>query len=323
MEHSRREGMLARRQQREEPAGRRAQLHAELVERIAWLLPEDGAVQPLPGLSLYRFSRPSPVGRNVSFPSFCVIAQGSKELWFGAQRLRYDPAHYLVVTAELPYASQIIEASPERPYLSLTLALDPTVVRSVLVEAGGQVARSPGLVRAAAVSALDADLLDAVVRLVRLVDVEPERRSFLVSLVVREIVYRLCIGEQGHRLEYVALASSQSRRVMAAVERLRTAFAEPLRIDELARELAMSVSSLHHQFKAVTGLSPLQFQKQLRLLEARRLLLSEGWDVTSAAQQVGYRDLSHFSRDYKRLFGVPPARDCRQRAHLVTLPVSW
>ncbi|MCX7623343.1 MAG: AraC family transcriptional regulator [Thermomicrobium sp.] len=301
---------------------RQALLLDELRERLSRALPTDGTSEPLPGLHLRRASRPTALGRNVSYPAFCVIAQGSKELWFGDQCFRYDPAHYLIVTAALPYASRITEASAERPYLSVALALDPALVRSVLVEAGRGVLSTMPPLRAVAVSCLDAELLDAVVRLVRLIEATPDDQRMLAPLVLREIVYRLCRGEQGDRLHYVGLPNGQGRRALEAVERIRQAFDRPLRIEELARELAMSASSLHHQFKAVTGLSPLQFQKQLRLLEARRLLLREGLEVTAAALRVGYRDVSHFSRDYKRLFGVPPSRDVEPRPRPAELSVG-
>ncbi len=279
----------------------------ELVERIARTIREDGRVEPLKGLRLRRSSSPTEL-HSVSNPAFCVIAQGSKEVFLGNERYQYDPAHYLLVTAELPVVSQVIEASQERPYLSLSLEFDPALVGSVMVEAGHFSPRAHADVRAINVSSLDASLLDAVVRLVRLMDT-PAEAPFLAPLITREIVYRLLMGEQGDRLRHIAVQAGHTHCIARAIERLRKEFDQPLRIDGIARELGMSVSGFHHQFKAVTAMSPLQFQKQLRLQEARRLMLGEHLDAASAGYRVGYDDASHFNREYKRLFGVPPLRD--------------
>jgi AraC-like DNA-binding protein len=283
----------------------------ELAERIARAAPEDGAVEPLPGLYLHRSSIPTEPLHGVSKPSLCVIAQGSKEVLLGDSRYRYDPAHYLLATVELPIVSHVLEASAERPYLSLRLDLDPALVSSVMVEAAHLSSENRGDVRAMDVSRLDADLLDAVVRLVRLLDAPTEVRV-LRPLITREIVYRLLMGEQGNRLRHLALLGGHTDRIAEAVERLRRELNQPLRIESLARELGMSVSGFHHHFKAVTAMSPLQFQKQLRLQEARRLLLGENLDAASAGYRVGYDDASQFSREYKRLFGHPPMRDVEQ-----------
>ncbi len=280
----------------------------ELAERITEALPEDGTVEPLKGLHFFRSSNPTEPLHGVSKPALCVIAQGSKEVLLGDSRYRYDPAHYLLATVELPIVGQVLEASAERPYLSLRLDLDPALVSSVMVEAGHLSSRNPGDVRAMDVSPLDADLLDATVRLVRLLG-SPAEARFLRPLIMREIVYRLLKGEQGNRLRHLALLGGHTDRIAEAVERLRREFNQPLRIDSLARDLGMSVSGFHHHFKAVTAMSPLQFQKQLRLQEARRLLLGENLDAASAGYRVGYDDASQFSREYKRLFGQPPMRD--------------
>ena len=280
----------------------------ELAERIARAIPEDGAVEPLKGLLLNRFSNPTEPLHGVSKPSFCVIAQGSKEVLLGDSRYRYDPAHYLLATVELPVVGQVLEASAERPYLSLRLELDPALVGSVMVEAGHLSSPSRGDVRAIDVSPLDESLLDAVVRLMRLLG-SPVEARVLRPLITREIVYRLLMGDQGNRLRHLALLGGPTDRIAEAVERLRRDFNQPLRIDSLARELGMSVSGFHHHFKAVTAMSPLQFQKQLRLQEARRIMLGENLDAAGAGYRVGYDDASQFSREYKRLFGQPPMRD--------------
>ena len=279
----------------------------ELVERIARAVGTDGTVEPLKGLYLHRVSSPTRL-HTVSDPCFCVIAQGSKEVLLGNERYQYDPAHYLLFTAELPVVTHVIDASQERPYLSFRVELDPTLVSSVMVEAGHPSPKNQAGVRAINVSALDADLLDAVVRLVRLVD-SPTESRFLAPLITREIVYRLLKGEQSDRLRHIAVLGGSTHRIVQAIERLRQEFDQPVRMDDMARELGMSISSFHHHFKAVTAMSPLQFQKRLQLQEARRLMLGEHLDAASAAYRVGYDDASHFSREYKRLFGLPPLRD--------------
>jgi len=286
----------------------------ELVERIGRAMREDGTTQPFPGLHLYRRSSPLELLHGVSEPSVAVIAQGSKEVLLGENRYRYGPSQYLLATVELPTIRRVLEASKERPYLSLRLELAPTLVGSVMLEAGHSSHSSlPGRadVRGIDVSLLDANLLDAFVRLVRLLDAPAEARV-LLPLITREIVYRLLMGEQGGRLRHLAILGGYTPHIARAVGRLRQDFDQPLRIERLARELGMSVSGLHHHFKAVTAMSPSQFQKQLRLQEARRLMLSEDLDAASAAYRVGYQDASHFNREYKSLFGVPPMRDVQR-----------
>jgi AraC-like DNA-binding protein len=295
-------------QQVEREARRMQANRGELVERIARSTPKDGKVELLKGLRLNRASSPTELVHGVSYPAFCVIAQGSKEVFLGDDRFQYDPMHYLLATAELPIVSQVIEASQERPYLSLSVKLNPPLVGSVMVEAGHVSPRSQANARAINVSPLDASLLDAVVRLVRLLDT-PAQAPFLAPLITREIVYRLLVGEQGDRLCHIALQGGQTHRIATAIAWLHQEFDQPLRIDDLAGELGMSVSSFHHHFKAVTAMSPLQFQKQIRLQEARRLMLSDDLDAASAGYRVGYNDASHFNREYKRLFGLPPLRD--------------
>lgn len=284
----------------------------ELVEQIAKAIPEDGVIQPLQGLHLGRLSTPSERIHSVLEPSFCVIAQGSKVVFLGESCYQYDPFNYLLTTLELPRVSQVLEASRERPYLSLRLELSPPLVSSVMVETGHTLPPNRADVRAIDVSPLDADLLDAVVRLVRLVNA-PAEAHVLMPLITREIIYRLLIGDQGGRLCHLTVSGGYTTpNIVKAVERLRQDFDQPVRIEDLAQELGMSVSSFHHHFKSVTALSPLQFQKRLRLQEARRLMLGEDLDATSAAYSVGYNDASHFSREYKNLFGDPPVRDVQR-----------
>jgi AraC-like DNA-binding protein len=294
---------------KEEDEAHRAQASRdELVKCIARAVRQEGRVEPTKGLHLIRYSSPTELGHGMTSPAFCVIAQGRKEILLGDHRYQYDPAHYLLTTVGLPVVSQVIEASMERPYLSLRLDLDPALVSSVMVEAGRLSPKTQVDVSAINVSPLEPSLLDAVVRLIRLLD-SPNEARFLAPLITREIVYRLLMGEQGDRLRYIAVLGGDTYRMARAIERLRKDFDQPLRIGDIARELGMSVSGFHHHFKAVTAMSPLQFQKQLRLQRARRLMLGEGLDAASAGYRVGYNDDAHFNREYKKLFGVPPLRD--------------
>src|SRR5438477_3321905 len=258
----------------------------ELVGRIARAMRQDGTAQPLPELHLHRHSVPMARVHGVVEPSLCVVAQGSKEYLLGESRYRHDPFHYLLVTVDLPHVSQVLEASQERPYLSLRLSHAPTLVGEVMVEAGHDSPRESADTRAIAVSPLDANLLDASVRLTRLLDAPAEARV-LGPLITREMIYRLLVGEQGTRFRHLAILSGYTPSIARAVERLRQDFDQPLRVEQLARELGMSVSGLHHHFKAVTALSPSQFQKRLRLQEARRLMLGENIDAKVAAYRVG------------------------------------
>jgi AraC-like DNA-binding protein len=283
----------------------------ELVERIERVISFDGTVQPLPGLHLYRYSVPMVKAYGVVEPSLCVVAQGSKEFLLGESHYRYDPFHYLLVTVDLPSIGQVLEASREQPFLSLRLELAPALVSSVMLEAGHAEPREHTDVRAIDVSPLNGTLLDASVRLIRLLD-SPAEAGVLMPLYMREMIYRLLMGEQGARLRHIAHLSGYTPSIARAVQRLRQDFDQPLPIEQLARELGMSVSRFHYHFKAVTAMSPLQFQKRLRLQEARRLMLSEDLDAASAAYRVGYQDASHFNREYKSLFGVPPMRDVQR-----------
>jgi AraC-like DNA-binding protein len=293
----------------------------ELTEQIAQTIGQDGTIEPLPGLHFNRASAPSECLHSVSLPAFCVIAQGSKEVFLGSDRYQYDPMHYLLATVELPIVSQILDASAAQPYLSLRLDLDPTLVSSVMVEAGHSASGICAEVKAIDVSPLDVNLLDAVVRLARMLEF-PAEAPILAPMIKREIIYRLLRGTQGNRLRHIAVLGGSTHHIARAVDRLRKDFDQPLRIENIAREMGMSVSSFHHHFKSVTAMSPLQFQKQIRLQEARRLMLGQNLDATSAAYRVGYDDSSHFNREYKRLFGTPPMRDVERLRELARKTVD-
>jgi AraC-like DNA-binding protein len=279
----------------------------ELIRLIMRAVSGDGAEEVIPGLLLARSSKLMTSPNTVHQPAFCFIAQGSKRAMLGEEEYRYNPGHYLVFTVDLPLTFQIEEASPEEPYLGLRLNLDPAIVAAVMAEAEITFKKGDASAKAVNVSAVDADLLDAVVRLVRLAE-RPEDTKLLAPLVMKEIVYRLLVGGQGARLGHM-IASADTRRISKAIGHLRDNLDQPLRIDQIARDLGMSVSGFHHQFKSVTSMSPLQYHKQIRLQEARRLMLGEDLDAASAGFRVGYEDPSYFSRDYKKQFGAPPQRD--------------
>jgi len=280
----------------------------ELVERIARALPEDGSLDPFPGFRLARSSKPTKPVHALYEPAFCFVAQGRKQALLGEEVFRYDPGSYLIYTVDLPLVFQVEEASKERPYLGFRITLDSSLVASVMVESGIEPKKGAASMKAMDVGPTDANLLDAIVRLVRLLDA-PVERKVLAPLIIREIVFRLLAGGQGSRLSHLLASGADTRRISKAIGRLRENFNQPLRIDDIARELGMSVSGFHHHFKSVTAMSPLQFQKQIRLQEARRLMLGEDLDAASAGYRVGYEDPSYFSREYKKLFGAPPQRD--------------
>ena len=287
----------------------------ELADRIARAMPRDGVVEVQPGVHLYRKSKPTERVHASCQPAFCVIAQGRKVISLGEDSFQYDPAHYLIATMAVPLTGEVVEASPQRPYLSLRLVLDPSVATSVMVESGFAATRSDADAKAIDVSPLDADLLDATVRLVRLIETPNEYRV-LAPLIIREILYRLLTGAQRSRMRHLGTFGGQAHRMVRAVQKVREKFDKPLRIEDLARELGMSVSGFHAHFKGVTAMSPLQFQKHLRLQEARRLMLNEKLDAAEAGYRVGYDDASHFSREYKRHFGEPPMRDVERMQEL-------
>lgn len=283
----------------------------ELIDRIEEILQNDGSIEPLSGLHLARISSPQEPLHGVFKPTLCIIAQGSKEVIFGDNRYRYDPLHYLLVTVDLPTITHVLDASQERPYLSVSVELSSTLVSSILVKSGNSTPPKYSDKRAINVCPMDVDLQDATLRLIRLLET-PDEAETLMPLISQEIIYRLLMGDQGGRLSYLALMGGYAPDIAEAVEQLRQNYDQHIRMEDLASELGMSVSGFHHQFKEATAMSPLQFQKQLRLQEARRLMLSEDLDAASAGFRVGYQDASHFSREYKNLFGNPPIRDIQR-----------
>jgi AraC-like DNA-binding protein len=280
----------------------------ELIERMTRIAPENSVLEAFSGIFIYRSSKPTESDISVLKPAFCIIAQGSKDVLLNDELFHYDSGSYLISTLDLPIKSNVVEASPEKPYLNLRIDLDPAIVASVMIEAGIETKKNRASVKAMDVSPVDADLLDAALRLVKLLDA-PDEMKFLAPPVIREIIYRLLKGRQSERLSHLVAAEGDARRISRVVKQLRENIDQPLRIGSLARELGMGVSGFHNHFKSVTMMSPLQFQKQMRLQEARRLMLAENMDVATASFRVGYEDPSYFSREYKKLFGTPPHRD--------------
>ncbi len=260
-----------------------------------------------PALRLSRFSAPSDLVALVYEPSLCVVAQGAKEVILADETYRLDPAQFLLVSVDLPVAARVVEASRGSPYLAVRIALDPAVVGELLAD--GTVAPPLGPpARGLAVTPVEPPLLEAVSRLVALLDC-PRDVGPLAPLALREITYRLLTGPQGSRLRQIASAGAPAQRIARAIRWLKDHFAEPLRIESLAKHVRLSPSAFHLHFKSVTAMSPLQYQKRLRLQEARRLMLSEGRDAAEAAYDVGYESPSQFSREYRRTFGAPPRQD--------------
>jgi AraC-like DNA-binding protein len=298
--------------ERGEEAGWKDALLAELVERLGRRTGSDGRHETaLPSLTLYRFSHPTEPAPVLQEPAVYVVVQGRKQVTVGGGTYVYDPSQYLAVSVDLPAVSNVFEASPAKPYLCLTLAVDPRELAALIVETGRPAPRDDHDGRALFVSPLSASLLDAVLRLVRLLDT-PADLPALAPLVRREIDYRLLQSEQFGRLAQMAIGDGRLRRVSGAISWIKEHFAEPLQIEELASRVHMSPSALHAHFKAATALSPIQYQKRLRLQEARRRLLAGAPSADSVAYEVGYASASQFSREYARLFGLPPRRDTEQ-----------
>ncbi|MEK1907819.1 MAG: AraC family transcriptional regulator [Pseudomonas sp.] len=281
----------------------------ELAQLIARLTPQEGLTLSAIGpLVLFRSTQPSAITHTLYQPALCIIAQGQKVVRLEDEAYTYDPLSYLVASVALPVTGQVTQASPQQPYLSLRLDIDPSEIGKLIAEAGPIGVPSLGNGRGIHVDCLDSAMLDAILRLVRLLDA-PRDIAMLAPLIQREILYRLLCSPQGQLLRDIATADSQAHRVNRAIEWLNQNFDAPLRIEELAKVANLSSSTLHHRFKAVTAMSPLQYQKQLRLQEARRLMLCENLEVSAAGYRVGYESPSQFSREYSRLFGEPPVRD--------------
>ncbi|MBD2077183.1 AraC family transcriptional regulator [Phormidium sp. FACHB-592] len=262
---------------------------------------------PITPLEFMRESDAFTVTQGVSEPLLAIVVQGKKEVLLNEETFRYGVAQYLVLSVDLPVSGCVIEASLKQPFLGFKLNLDPIQLCDIIAQTNLEIVQKES-VRGWFVSDAEPSLIDCAIRLAKLLET-PQDIPFLAPMIIREIYYRLLMGEQGEAVRQIATAGSNMQRIAEVLKRLKADFAKPLRIEALAEQAHMSASSFHRHFKAVTSMSPLQYQKQLRLMEARRLMLTESCDAIAAADQVGYESPSQFSREYARMFGAPPIRD--------------
>jgi AraC-like DNA-binding protein len=282
-----------------------------LADRIArWTAGLNRFDTPIKGLSLHRWEAPTEPESYMLAPSICLIGQGRKRLFLGEEAYVYDAHRFLITSVDLPVVAQIIEASADKPYLGLTMELDLRVIAQLMLNDERPPGRASNDRRGVAVSALSAPLLDAFNRLLDFLE-HPEDIAALGPLVQQEIYYRLLTGEQGPRLRQITSAGNHGFQIARAIDCLKDNFDKPLRIEELANKVGLSSSAFHSHFRSTTAMSPLQFQKRMRLNEARRLMLTEQIDASRAAFKVGYESPSQFSREYSRQFGAPPVRDIK------------
>ena len=297
---------------RESESRRIEALRRELVDRLKRRTGADGGHETvIPELKIWRYSQPTEPTHVLQESAVYVVVQGRKQVTVGDETYFYDPSHYLAVSLDLPAVGNVIAASPAKPYLCMTLTVDPRELAALIVETGGQAPRDDHDGRALYVSRLRPPLLEGFLRLLRLLDA-PQDIPVLAPLILRELHYRLLQSEQFGRLAQMAIGDGRLRRVSGAIAWINEHFAEPLRIEALAKRSHMSPSALHSHFKAVAAMSPIQYQKRLRLQEARRRLLSGETSAEAIAYSVGYASASQFSREYARLFGEPPRRDAER-----------
>lgn len=279
----------------------------DLAAAILKYAPPSGiCATEVPGLSVIRADQPTISVPSVYEASLCLIAQGAKHVSLGDHSVVYDASRYLLVSVDLPLVGHVIEASLDAPYLCCKIDLDITALSDLMIAEGvsAQKCDLPALV----VYPCEADLVDAACRMAELLD-RPESIAALAPLIQREILYRLLHGPHGPLLRQMAAVDTHLSQISRAIATIRRGFQGPLRIDDLANSAGMSTSSLHAHFKAITRMTPLEYQKQLRLQEARRLMLAEGVTAGTAGFTVGYESQSQFSREYRRLFGAPPRQD--------------
>lgn len=265
-------------------------------------------VTAISALSLSRRDAPTQPISYMYEPSICLIAQGVKRVLLGEDNYVLDPHHFLITSVDLPTIVRIIKASPEKPYLGLIFKLDQREISRLMVDSNLPPPCLQQAIRGMATGEVTLPLVNAFQRMIDLLD-EPRDIPILGPVIQREIVYRLLLSNQGVRLRQIASTRSRSQQIARAIAWLNGHYAQPLRMDDLATQANMSISTFNHHFRALTAMSPLQYQKWLRLNEARRLMLTENQDASAAAFQVGYESPSQFSREYSRLFGAPPLRD--------------
>lgn len=278
----------------------------------------------IPSLALSRRIEPTEPTSYMYEPCICMVAQGAKRVLLGDDAYVYDSNHFLITSLDLPTITQVTKATPRKPYLGLVFRLDRHEISRLMADSNLPPPREHQSGRGMAIGEVTLSLLTAFQRLIDLLD-EPSDIPILAPIIQQEIYYRLLVSDQGARLRQIVSAGSQGHQIARAIDWLKGNFTGPLRIDDLAAHVNMSRSTFHHQFRALTAMSPLQYQKWLRLNEARRLMLTEHLDAATAAFQVGYESASQFSREYRRLFDAPPSRDItylRQMAGLERLGES-
>lgn len=288
---------------------------ASAIEKLAKHIEKwaNGANQydtEIPGLRFSRWATPTPPTSYTHNPSICLIAQGRKRVLLGEDSFVYDANHFLISSVDLPIIANIIEASEDKPYLGVIMALDLTEISQLIVDSELTFNQSKEAQKGIAVGELSEPLLDAFLRLIELLD-EGQSIKILAPIIKREIFYRLLITEQGARLNQIVTAGSHSHQIAKAIDWLKNNFVKPLSVSELAAYSGMSKSAFYTHFRSMTSMTPLQFQKKLRLSEARRLMLTENLDAMATTFKVGYESPSQFSREYSRLFGAPPSKDIK------------
>ncbi|WP_095100818.1 AraC family transcriptional regulator [Pseudomonas sp. Irchel 3A5] len=287
--------------------------HSSAQERLAQIIgnridrPGDFGT-PIEGLGFFRREHPSPPVVCMVEPSIILVARGEKQLWVGGEGYPYDTSRFLITSLNLPANSEVLAASPEQPCLGLTLKLDLRMLAELAAQGGLAPVRDKSVVVGVGIGSVTDALLASFERLLALLE-EPDAIPILAPLIKREIHYRLLMSDQASRLRQITAVDGQGYRIAKAIDWLKLNYASALRVDELAAQVQMSAATFHHHFRQLTAMSPLQYQKWLRLNEARRLMLNEHKDVSTAAFKVGYESPSQFSREYSRLFGVPPKRD--------------
>jgi len=287
--------------------------HNELVKIIERHLDKDGVhATAVPSLFFMRDSNTFVPRHGVYKPSLCMVVQGAKEVWLAQEHFRYSPTDYLVASVHLPVTAQVTEATPDVPYLGFKLEFTPSQILEILHDSEFRVNPKENPKRAMYVSEMESSLLDAIIRLASLLD-NPKDIPVLAPLHIKEILYRLLQGQNGTILEHIVIEGSSIYRMMEVIKQIMNNYDRAFRIEELAEIANMSISSFHRHFKEVTAMSPIQFQKQLRLQEARRLLLTESADATDVAFKVGYESPSQFTREYSRMFGFSPIQDIKRR----------
>ncbi|HHF2953073.1 TPA: AraC family transcriptional regulator N-terminal domain-containing protein [Vibrio diabolicus] len=288
---------------------------ASAIEKLAKHIDKwaNGANQydtEIPGLRFSRWATPTPPTSYTHNPSICLIAQGRKRVLLGEDSFVYDANHFLISSVDLPIIANIIEASEDKPYLGVIMELDLTEISQLIVDSELTFNQSKEAQKGIAVGELSEPLLDAFLRLIELLD-EGQSIKILAPIIKREIFYRLLITEQGARLNQIVTAGSHSHQIAKAIDWLKNNFVKPLSVSELAAYSGMSKSAFYTHFRSMTSMTPLQFQKKLRLSEARRLMLTENLDAMATTFKVGYESPSQFSREYSRLFGAPPSKDIK------------